>query len=61
MRINNDFPDPQVSDLQIGNYSNIIKIVIKILYYSPTNYQTIIRLRNSATLEGSLHYVLGGE
>ncbi|KAJ8977651.1 hypothetical protein NQ317_017095 [Molorchus minor] len=58
-RINNDFPAQETRDLQIQNYNNIAKTIF--ITNLPIHTQTIIRMKNPASLEDALNFVLEEE
>ena len=58
-KINDDFPDKQIRDLQIHNYNNIAKTTF--ITKLPINVQTIVRIKNPNSLEDALNYVLEEE
>lgn len=58
-KINDDYPDKQIRDLQIDNYNNIAKTTF--ITKLPINVQTIVRIKNPESLEDALNYVLEEE
>ncbi|KAJ8973631.1 hypothetical protein NQ317_011959 [Molorchus minor] len=58
-KINDDFPDIGLRNLQIQNYNDIAKTMF--ITNLPINVQTIIRMRNPNSLEDALNLVLEEE